>query len=168
MRIGSGVVRYGLLAVVMAIGTLAGSMSFLRPGTADLETVAAKQIVNTGPGRVAIKGYDPVAYFTEGRAVKGRPEFEHPWNEAKWRFASAANRDAFAADPDRYAPQYGGYCSGGVKVSKAWDADPEAWAIVDGKLYFAYDKETIEEFRKNSVAEIQQADQVWRSKILSN
>ena len=58
---------------------------------------------------VAIKGYDPVAYFTEGEAVKGKSEFTHSWNEAKWYFASEANRDLFAADPERYAPQYGGY-----------------------------------------------------------
>jgi len=58
---------------------------------------------------VAIKGYDPVAYFTEGEAVKGKSELSHSWNEAKWYFASEANRDLFAADPERYAPQYGGY-----------------------------------------------------------
>ena len=58
---------------------------------------------------VAIKGYDPVAYHTEGRAVKGKKEFSHKWNDAKWYFASAGNRDLFVAEPERYAPQYGGY-----------------------------------------------------------
>ncbi len=65
--------------------------------------------VNKDSFGVAIKGYDTVAYFTEGRAVKGKSEFSHSWNEATWHFASADNRDLFAADPDRYAPQYGGY-----------------------------------------------------------
>jgi len=58
---------------------------------------------------VAIKGYDPVAYFTEGEAVKGKSEFSHSWNEAKWYFSSKTNRDLFASEPERYVPQYGGY-----------------------------------------------------------
>ena len=65
--------------------------------------------INTNWLGVAIKGYDPVAYFTEGRAVKGKKEFEYKWQDAKWRFSSAANRDKFAADPPAYAPKYGGY-----------------------------------------------------------
>jgi hypothetical protein len=65
--------------------------------------------VNTGWFGVAIKGYDTVAYHTEGRAVKGKNEFSHEWNDAKWQFASAENRDLFAAAPERYAPKYGGY-----------------------------------------------------------
>jgi YHS domain-containing protein len=65
--------------------------------------------VNTGWFGVAIKGYDTVAYHTEGRAVKGKSEFSQEWNDAKWHFASAKNRDLFAAAPERYAPKYGGY-----------------------------------------------------------
>jgi YHS domain-containing protein len=65
--------------------------------------------VNTDNFGVALKGYDPVAYFTEGRAVKGTSEFSYTWHDAKWHFASAANRDRFAADPQHFAPQYGGY-----------------------------------------------------------
>jgi hypothetical protein len=65
--------------------------------------------VNTSWFGVAIKGYDTVAYYTENRAVKGKSEFSHEWNDAKWHFANAKNRDLFAAGPDRYAPQYGGY-----------------------------------------------------------
>ena len=71
--------------------------------------VRAADPVNTTLFGVAIKGYDAVAYFTENRAVKGRSEFSHKWNDARWYFASAANRDLFAADPERFAPQYGGY-----------------------------------------------------------
>jgi YHS domain-containing protein len=65
--------------------------------------------INTNSFGVAIKGYDPVAYFTDGKAVKGKSEFSYTWNEAKWYFATAANRDLFASDSERYAPQYGGY-----------------------------------------------------------
>ena len=65
--------------------------------------------VNTDRHSVAIKGYDTVAYHTEGRAVKGKSKYSHKWNDAKWYFTSAGNKDLFAADPERYAPQYGGY-----------------------------------------------------------
>jgi YHS domain-containing protein len=71
--------------------------------------VSAFEEVNKDIVGVAIKGYDPVAYFTEGEPVKGKGEFSYSWNEAKWYFASKANRDLFASDPERYAPQYGGY-----------------------------------------------------------
>lgn len=70
---------------------------------------SAFEEVNQNFFGVAIKGYDPVAYFTEGDAVKGKKKFSYVWNEAKWYFVSAANRDLFASDPERYAPQYGGY-----------------------------------------------------------
>jgi len=72
-------------------------------------TIAAFDEINTTSFGVAIKGYDTVAYHTEGRAVKGQSKFVHRWNASKWYFASAENRDLFAADPERYAPQYGGY-----------------------------------------------------------
>jgi YHS domain-containing protein len=72
-------------------------------------TGMAFEEVNTTFFGVAIKGYDSVAYHTEGRAVKGRRKFSHKWNDAKWYFSSAGNKDLFAADPERYAPQYGGY-----------------------------------------------------------
>jgi hypothetical protein len=72
-------------------------------------TAIAFDEVNKTLFGVAIDGYDTVAYHTEGLAVKGRHEFSHNWNDAKWYFASADNRDLFAADPERFAPQYGGY-----------------------------------------------------------
>ena len=73
------------------------------------DTAMALDEVNKTFFGVAIKGYDTVAYHTEGRAVKGKSDFAHKWNDAKWYFSSADNRDLFVAEPDRYAPQYGGY-----------------------------------------------------------
>jgi hypothetical protein len=96
------------------------------------------------PGRyldrrgVALDGYDAVAYFTESRAVKGSEAFELTWDGARWRFASAANRDRFAAEPDRYAPQFGGYCAYAVSRGYTASADPQAWSVVGGKLYVNY------------------------------
>lgn len=83
----------------------------------------------------AIHGYDPVAYFTREEAVSGKPEFTADHNGATWRFASAANRDAFIADPEKYAPQYGGYCAWAVSQGYTAPTVPDAWSVRDGKLY---------------------------------
>lgn len=84
--------------------TLAAIIIFTMPNSG-----LAFDVVNSTFFGVAIKGYDTVAYHTEGRALKGKSKFSHKWNDAKWYFSSAENRDLFAADPERYAPQYGGY-----------------------------------------------------------
>ena len=86
-------------------------------------------------GGLAIRGYDPVAYFTQGAPTRGRPEFETRHDGATWRFANAENLAAFEADPARYAPQYGGYCAYAVALGSKSPTDPAAWKIVDGKLY---------------------------------
>jgi hypothetical protein len=111
---------------------------------------AAGNAVNTGLfGGVAIMGYDPVAYFTEGRPMKGSEEFAYQWLGTPWHFANANHRDMFAADPAKYAPQYGGYCTLGVGLENghaAENIDPErAWRIIEGKLYFVYDPTYVED-----------------------
>ena len=99
--------------------------------------VHAGELINTGYfGGVAIKGYDPVAYFTEGRAMKGSKEFVYEWLGTPWYFANARHRDLFAADPVKYAPQFGGYCALGMASGQSTaNIDPEGWRIIDGKLY---------------------------------
>ncbi|HUS52708.1 MAG TPA: YHS domain-containing (seleno)protein [Thermohalobaculum sp.] len=110
---------------------------------------AAEEPINTGLfGGVAIKGYDTVAYFTEGMAVKGSAEFSYEWLGAPWYFANAEHRSLFSSSPTKYAPQYGGYCTLGVGLDAhaAENIDPErAWRIIDGKLYFVYDPTYAEE-----------------------
>lgn len=110
--------------------------------------VMAGSAVNTGLfGGVAIMGYDTVAYFTEGRAMKGSEEFAYDWLGTPWYFANAKHREMFAAEPARYAPQFGGYCTLGIAVDghAAENIDPErAWRIIDGKLYFVYDPTYVE------------------------
>jgi YHS domain-containing protein len=108
--------------------------------------VHAGRLINTGYfGGVAIKGYDPVAYFTEGRAMKGSKEFVYEWLGTPWYFANARHRDLFAADPIKYAPQFGGYCVLGVAfVQDTANIDPEAWRIIDGKLYLSSNKAELE------------------------
>jgi hypothetical protein len=119
------------------------------------------EAVNKDPSGVAIGGYDPVAYFTERRPVLGTPEFEYEWRDAKWRFASAHHRDAFAADPESFAPRYGGFCAGGMALGRKAPIDPEAWVIVDGKLYLNYSKRDRDAFAEDPDPHIAKADANW-------
>ena len=95
-------------------------------------------IFSTNDG--AIKGYDPVAYFNQSEAVKGKSEYTTIWKEADWYFSSKENLEAFKADPEKYGPQFGGYCAFGVSKGALYKIEPDAWKIVDGKLYLNYNK----------------------------
>jgi YHS domain-containing protein len=123
--------RAGYVVLVAALALFASSAP-----------AGAGTAVNTGYfGDVAIEGYDPVAYFTDGRATQGSEEFAYDWLGATWYFANAEHRDLFAAQPVQYAPQYGGHCALGTAFGESTaNIDPEAWAIVEGKLYLQYSK----------------------------
>lgn len=84
---------------------------------------------------LAIKGYDPVAYFTDRKPVRGLPEFAYQWDDYRWQFANAAHRDMFKADPVRYAPQFGNYCAMALSLGEIVVANPENWLISNGRLY---------------------------------
>jgi hypothetical protein len=87
------------------------------------------------PSPLAIKGYDPVAYFTQQRATPGLAEFEYQWDEHTWQFSTARHRDLFRADPVKYAPQFANYCAVALARGEVREANPEYWLISDGKLY---------------------------------
>lgn len=110
---------------------------------------------------VAIKGYDPVAYFEQGAPVEGSPGVQYEWNGAVWHFANKTNRDKFAADPEAYAPQYGGYCAWAVSQGKTAPIDPEAWEIVGGKLYLNYSSRIQKKWQKDRDTLKKKADQNW-------
>lgn len=110
---------------------------------------------------LAIAGYDPVAYFSDGKPVAGSSDFTTEWQGATWRFASAAHRDQFVADPERYAPQYGGYCAWAVSQGYTAGIDPEAWKIVDGKLYLNYSKDVQKQWEQDVPGNIGKADRSW-------
>jgi len=112
-------------------------------------------------GGVAIEGYDPVAYFTDGKPVEGKKQYTHDWMGATWRFASAGHRDLFVADPEKYAPQYGGWCAYAVAHNDTAGIDPEAWTIHDGKLYLNYDEEIQAKWLADRDAFIAQANANW-------
>jgi YHS domain-containing protein len=110
---------------------------------------------------VAIEGTDPVAYFSEGKPVEGEEDITYDYGGVTWRFASAANRDAFAADPARYAPQYGGYCAWAVSQGYTASTVREAWHIEDGKLYLNYSKGVQSRWQEDIPGHISQADANW-------
>ncbi len=107
---------------------------------AALAAPAAAAEYNTGYfGNVAIEGYDTVAYFTEGKAHAGSPDITADWSGVTWQFATAGNRDKFLADPEAYAPQFGGLCAEGVAYDEiSVNLAPESFAIIEGKLYLNY------------------------------
>ena len=147
----------------------------IKPRTAPLIVAAAIFFSLTGPTLaeaqseiyknwrgIAIKGYDPVAFHRQGKPVKGSGEYELQWKDAKWRFASAENRDLFEADPDRYAPRYGGYCAWAVSEGYTAGVDPKnAWNVVDGRLYLNYNAEIKQKWEKDIPGHIKKAGANW-------
>lgn len=110
---------------------------------------------------IAIDGSDPVAYFTEGRPVAGKPEHEIAWLGATWRFVSAGNQAVFEADPLSYAPQYGGWCAWAVAEGYTASTIPDAWAIVDGKLYLNFSRGVQRRWERDIPGNIARADANW-------
>lgn len=117
------------------------------------------RIFSTSAG--AIEGYDPVAYFTAGEPRKGRDEFSYQWQDATFKFSSAENLAAFKAAPEKYAPQYGGYCAYAVSEGATASTVPEAWSIVDGKLYLNYSRGVKKRWSKDIPGRIAKADKNW-------
>jgi pentapeptide MXKDX repeat protein len=122
---------------------------------------AVPHALNLDKSGVALHGYDPVAYFIAGTPEAGKSDFTSTHEGATYHFASAASRDAFAASPERYAPQFGGYCAMGVALGKKLDIDPAAWRIVDGKLYLNVNKQVQRDWQKDIPGNIQKAVANW-------
>jgi len=125
-----------------------------------LITSAQKSEVFTKSG-TAISGYDPVAYFKEGHATKGTVQFVYNWNGADWYFSNQQNLDSFKTSPQKFAPQYGGYCAYGMYEGHKAPTDPDAWTIVNGKLYFNYNLKVRELWRDKKEEKIETADKNW-------
>ena len=141
----------------IALALMLGAAGFAQPA-------AAGGVINASSwSGTAIEGYDPVAYFTDGAPVEGKDEFEHEWMGATWYFASAENRDLFVADPEKYAPQYGGYCAYAVAQGGTASIDPEAWHIENGKLYLNLNKDIQAIWQQDVPGYIAKADGNWPS-----
>jgi hypothetical protein len=117
----------------------------------------------SGMPRLAIGGYDTVAYFTVGKAVPGSLDYQTVWHDARWQFANKTDLDLFTANPEKYAAQYDGHCAMGVAYENGHKdtVDPEAFTIVDGKLYVNHTKYWTTEWRKNEHENISRADKNW-------
>jgi YHS domain-containing protein len=111
----------------------------------------------------AIDGYDPVSYFKEGGPVKGNKEFTYKWKGADWLFSSKQNLDTFAGNPEKFAPQYGGWCAYACSYGRKAPGDPNAWKIVDGKLYLNKSLEIREKWIEDQGQRIVEADKNWPS-----
>lgn len=118
---------------------------------------------NAAADGLGLRGYDAVAYFAVNSAVKGNAQFEHVWNGVKWHFSSEENRKAFQQNPEKYAPQYGGYCSYAVSEGYTADGDPEAWKVVDGKLYLNYNMDVKATWEKKQSERIENANKNWEA-----
>jgi YHS domain-containing protein len=109
----------------------------------------------------AIRGYDPVAYFTDNKPIKGKPEFKFEWQGHPWYFSSEKNLTVFKASPESFAPQYGGYCAFAMSRGYKANTEPQTWSIVDGKLYLLYSRSVQDDWNKQRQHFIQKADQNW-------
>lgn len=121
----------------------------------------AQTISYNSTNGIAIKGYDPVAYFSEQKATEGKKEFTYEWSGTQWLFSSQANLDTFKAAPQKYVPQYGGFCVYGVSENHKSPTDPNAWTVADGKLYLNYSLKVKELWLKDIPGRIQKANGFW-------
>jgi len=125
-----------------------------------VHSYAQRSEVFTNKGYAA-NGYDMVAYFREGKPVEGKKNFLYQWNDAFWLFSTKQNLDLFSHSPEKYAPQFGGYCTYGVFEGHKATTHPDAWTIVDNKLYLNYNKDVRELWRKDRAEGIKKAEENW-------
>ena len=148
--------RRKLLMGAAAFGALASTSAFAAPKP-------IRRFSNGRKGDRANEGYDATAYFAAGAAVPGNPAIEHEWKGAIWRFKDEAARSLFAAAPETYAPQFGGYCANAMSMKKIVPANPEVFRIRDGKLYLFAAKPGAVKFDKDPEAMIAKAKAFWKT-----
>jgi YHS domain-containing protein len=112
----------------------------------------------------AIKGYDPVAYFSKAQPTKGSDNITHEWQGATWHFQNEENKAVFMKNPEKYAPQYGGYCAYGIAKGYQVKIEPDVWAIENGKLYLNYDKGVQKDWDKDRAGYIKKANENFNKK----
>ncbi|MDJ1184294.1 YHS domain-containing (seleno)protein [Roseofilum casamattae] len=153
------------LVALVSCGSSSESTSSDRSSTAT-EVESDRQLdfsLNLDERGRALRGYDPVAYFSEGKPVEGNAEFTLDWNEATWYFANADNRDRFAANPEKFAPANGGYCTFGIVLAKKFDGDPNVWSLYENKLYVFLNEEVKDKFFKDPTGNLKKVTDTWPS-----
>jgi len=139
---------------------IVGGLPILVMAAAGRGPLAAEAALATGK-RLALSGYDPVSYFTDGHPEKGSAEYQASYDDATYWFKNAEHRATFVGDPDHYAPQFRGYCANFLSRGEKFEADPEAWAIADGKLYVFASKAGVPVFRAQTASTIEKATENW-------
>lgn len=137
-------------------GLLLAAVLFVSAGAS-----AAPIDQNADANDVALHGHDPVSYFKAGAPARGKADMTVVHEGVIYRFASAANRDAFRQDPERYAPQFGGFCAMGTAMGLKLDVDPQAWRVVDGKLYLNLNKDVQKKWLSDVPGHLSQANAKW-------
>ena len=121
------------------------------------------QSASTPAPPLALRGYDPVAYFTDAKPVEGKVDYEITWDGQRYRFASARHRDLFKANPDKYAPQFGGSCAMNMSAGVRRESDPHNWVISNGNLYVFAGTRGLESFRQNIATNASKAETNWKT-----
>lgn len=149
----------------MSVRTLFASLILMLVTTT---TSLADEMTTFVKDGVAIRGADAVAYFTEGAYVSGTPEFTTTYDDVTWQFSSAENRDLFAANPEKYAPQFGGHCAVGAARGRKVSSLPNMWRILDGRLYLAYSPGLQKDFDADPKGIIAKATENWATVKFKN
>lgn len=157
------------------LGMLAIGLSSCRSQSEAIDTASSQSVpqtettqteddlvhLNLDEEGIALRGYDPVSYFTAGKPVKGQAAYSFVWNDATWRFASAENRDLFSNEPEKYAPANGGYCTFGIVLRKKFDGDPQVWSVIKSRLYVFLNEEVQQKFLQDSTGNLQKVATNW-------
>jgi len=128
-----------------------------------INTLERKGLFGYKESGIAIRGFDTVAYFTLGKPTEGSDEFTTEWQDATWKFSSQEHLDLFVANPEKYAPQYGGYCAYGIAQDYVVKIEGDQWEIIDDKLYLNYDAGVQKKWQKNKLGFITDADAKFES-----
>ncbi len=157
----SRLISQGFVAALSSSAVVFAALAFVAPSTVFAYDVNSTSVVNVDAKGVGIHGYDPVAYFNKAAPVKGDAKFHAKHAGVTYHFSSSQQRDLFVAQPDKYAPQYGGFCAMGVALGKKLDGDPEAWRVVDGKLYLNVNKDVQQKWLTDVPGNLQRAGDEW-------
>lgn len=130
-----------------------------------INTLEKKGLFGYEANGIAIRGYDTVAYFTVGQPLEGKDEFSTQWSGATWKFASQEHLDLFMSSPEKYAPQYGGYCAYGVATENLVKIEPDLWHIIDDKLYLNFNRKFDNAWKKDIPGYISKADALFEKLI---
>jgi YHS domain-containing protein len=160
-----------MLALVLASGAIGAPRALAQPEPRQIARATAtaeRVLVNKSADGLALQGYDPVAYFTVAKPTKGSDDYTATYQSATYRFVSAANRDAFKAEPARYAPQFGGYCAYAASINKLSPISPDQWEIIDGRLVLQHNKRATDAWKKDPPGNLIKADANWPGLVAKN